>query len=186
MYQSGGISEKKAGNDVENGDSIYCNSCGKSIAMMNGILMEDAFEATKEWGYFSHRDMETHHFNLCEECYDKMVAEFKIPVSDDLPFDLPYLFGGSIRNKSLVYLNETPGDIGLYENSIPSIRAFARHILGFINTRTRSFTPTVVYTKEGYLILAEGETSDNMLSGSMAVFQKSGGQYLLRMIIDMK
>ncbi len=59
---------------------IYCNSCGKSLDIVNGILREDAFEATKEWGYFSKRDMEVHHFNLCEACYEKIISEFKIPV----------------------------------------------------------------------------------------------------------
>ncbi len=59
---------------------ICCNSCGKMITIENGIMKEDAFEATKEWGYFSKRDMEVHHFNLCEECYDQITAQFKIPV----------------------------------------------------------------------------------------------------------
>jgi Fe2+ or Zn2+ uptake regulation protein len=59
---------------------LYCNSCGKLLKVENGILKEDAFEATKEWGYFSERDMEVHHFNLCEECYDKLISQFQIPV----------------------------------------------------------------------------------------------------------
>lgn len=59
---------------------LYCNSCGKVLKFENGILKEDAFEASKEWGYFSKRDMEVHHFNLCEECYEKLVSQFKIPV----------------------------------------------------------------------------------------------------------
>lgn len=59
---------------------LYCNCCGKVLKVENGILKEDAFEASKEWGYFSKRDMEVHHFNLCEECYEKMVSNFKIPV----------------------------------------------------------------------------------------------------------
>lgn len=59
---------------------LYCNACGKLLKVENGILMEDAFEATKEWGYFSERDMEVHHFNLCEECYNKLISEFRIPV----------------------------------------------------------------------------------------------------------
>ncbi|MBH1942420.1 hypothetical protein I5677_16080 [Mobilitalea sibirica] len=72
---------KKAGNLNKGGDiPICCNSCGKSLKVENGILKEDAFEATKEWGYFSKRDMEIHHFNLCEECYDKMIGSFIIPV----------------------------------------------------------------------------------------------------------
>lgn len=59
---------------------MYCNSCGKLLKVENGILKEDAFEATKEWGYFSQKDMEVHHFNLCEECYNKFISAFKIPV----------------------------------------------------------------------------------------------------------
>ena len=59
---------------------ILCNVCGKNLRVENGILKEDAFEAVKEWGYFSNRDMEVHHFNLCEECYEKMISQFLIPV----------------------------------------------------------------------------------------------------------
>jgi Fe2+ or Zn2+ uptake regulation protein len=62
---------------------ISCNACGKMIVIENGIMKEDAFEATKEWGYFSKRDMEVHRFNLCEECYERITAQFKIPVQVD-------------------------------------------------------------------------------------------------------
>jgi Fe2+ or Zn2+ uptake regulation protein len=66
---------------IEGGEvSLFCNCCGKMLKVENGILKEDAFEATKEWGYFSEKDMEVHHFNLCEECYDKLISQFKIPV----------------------------------------------------------------------------------------------------------
>ena len=72
---------KKIDNIKKSGEiPISCNSCGKQLKFENGILKEDAFEATKEWGYFSERDMEVHHFNLCEECYDKLISEFQIPV----------------------------------------------------------------------------------------------------------
>lgn len=59
---------------------ICCNSCGRDLKVENGILKEDAFEARKEWGYFSEKDMEVHHFNLCEACYNKIIAGFKVPV----------------------------------------------------------------------------------------------------------
>lgn len=63
------------------GESVMrCNCCGRALKVENGILKEDAFEATKEWGYFSERDLEVHHFNLCEDCYNKLISEFKIPV----------------------------------------------------------------------------------------------------------
>ena len=32
------------------------------------------------WGYFSKKDGETHSFDLCEECYDKWIGGFQIPV----------------------------------------------------------------------------------------------------------
>jgi hypothetical protein len=72
---------KRAG-DVNNNveTSLYCNLCGKRLKVENGILKEDAFEATKEWGYFSKRDLEVHHFNLCEDCYNKFTSQFRIPV----------------------------------------------------------------------------------------------------------
>lgn len=72
---------KKSGNEKQNENNpILCNVCGKKLKVENGIMKEDAFEATKEWGYFSKRDMEIHHFNLCEECYENMIAGFQVPV----------------------------------------------------------------------------------------------------------
>ncbi len=60
---------------------IMCNACGRELKNENGILKEDAFEAVKEWGYFSKKDLEVHKFVICEECYDRMVMGFAIPVS---------------------------------------------------------------------------------------------------------
>ena len=81
MHNQEGKVVKKTARKIESGNHpIYCNSCGKTIKAENGILKEDAFEAQKEWGYFSRRDMEVHQFNLCEECYDKIISEFRIPV----------------------------------------------------------------------------------------------------------
>lgn len=35
---------------------------------------------SKEWGYFSDKKDGTRHcFDLCEECYDKLVEQFVIP-----------------------------------------------------------------------------------------------------------
>lgn len=59
---------------------ICCNVCGKQIFMEQGILKEDVFEAAKEWGYFSKYDLEVHKFNICEECYDNFIKNFKIPI----------------------------------------------------------------------------------------------------------
>ena len=32
------------------------------------------------WDYFSEKDGERHSFDLCEECYDELVNQFRIPV----------------------------------------------------------------------------------------------------------
>ncbi|HPU63176.1 MAG TPA: hypothetical protein PK304_03390 [Mobilitalea sp.] len=71
--------KRAAGNKNED-MQIYCNACGKKLKVENGILKEDAFEAVKEWGYFSEWDTQVHRFNLCEKCYKKITGEFKIPV----------------------------------------------------------------------------------------------------------
>lgn len=69
------------GNSVMEGVlTMKCNACGKTITMENGYIEEDVFQVSKEWGYFSQKDLEVHRFNLCEECYDRMIAEFVIPV----------------------------------------------------------------------------------------------------------
>lgn len=58
---------------------MYCNACGRVIKMEHGIPVEDVFEAKKQWGYFSSKDMQMHSFVLCERCYDQMVANFVYP-----------------------------------------------------------------------------------------------------------
>jgi hypothetical protein len=71
----------KKGNIINKRDyPVCCNSCGRELKKENGILMEDVFEATKEWGYFSSRDTQVHHFFLCEECYDRLISGFRIPI----------------------------------------------------------------------------------------------------------
>lgn len=59
---------------------IICNCCKKSLRVENGIVMEGVFYGSQEFGYFSTRDGEVQEFELCEECYDKITAQFQIPV----------------------------------------------------------------------------------------------------------
>ena len=58
---------------------MYCNACGKKLKMQHDVLLEDAFEAKKQWRFFSKKDMKLHSFVLCEECYDRITAQFVIP-----------------------------------------------------------------------------------------------------------
>lgn len=60
--------------------SIVCNQCGKSLAVKDGIVREGAVLVNHAWDYFSEKDGEVHHFDLCESCYDEMISQFKIPV----------------------------------------------------------------------------------------------------------
>lgn len=60
--------------------SVKCNMCSMKIESKNGILTQGAFVARYQWNYFSNKDGEIHNFTLCENCYDKFINNFKIPV----------------------------------------------------------------------------------------------------------
>lgn len=59
---------------------VYCNACGRRMYTHHGIVLEGMNNFVVEWDYFSEKDGEVHRFDLCEECYDKFVKTFKIPV----------------------------------------------------------------------------------------------------------
>ena len=61
-------------------DKIICNKCGKEILVENGVAEADMLSVQKRWGYFSNKDNDVHEFDLCEECYDKWIATFSIPI----------------------------------------------------------------------------------------------------------
>ncbi len=61
---------------------VVCNQCKKQLKMENGYLKEGCYNADIIFGYFSKKDGTRHRFDLCEECYDKMVAQFAIPVEE--------------------------------------------------------------------------------------------------------
>lgn len=60
---------------------IYCNMCGKEFHLDNEIVKEGILSVEKCWGYFSEKDGEIHELDLCEACYDKLIKQFKIPVT---------------------------------------------------------------------------------------------------------
>lgn len=62
-------------------EKVVCNCCGREMKLINGILQEGAFRGEACWGYFSQKDGERHLFDLCEECYDRLAAEFAVPVT---------------------------------------------------------------------------------------------------------
>jgi ribosomal-protein-alanine N-acetyltransferase len=62
-------------------ENMCCNACGRNLEVEQEILREDALIVKKSWGYFSRKDLEIHEFVLCEDCYDRLTAGFKKPVS---------------------------------------------------------------------------------------------------------
>ena len=64
-------------------DKVVCNGCGRELKLENGSLREGVFEGNVLWGYFSEKDGERHSFDLCEECYDRLVRSFQVPVTSE-------------------------------------------------------------------------------------------------------
>lgn len=64
-------------------EKIVCNQCGRELKLENGIVQEGVFQGETRFGYFSGKDGERHSFDLCEECYDKMIKGFAIPVEEE-------------------------------------------------------------------------------------------------------
>lgn len=59
---------------------MKCNICGRELKQELDIVKEDYIFVKKNWGYFSRKDGQTHQFCICEDCYDKWIKSFKIPV----------------------------------------------------------------------------------------------------------
>lgn len=70
-------------------ETVVCNCCGKKIVVLDGVVREGVLSVNHPWDFFSEKDGEVHHFDLCEDCYDAMIREFKIPV--DIEEQLEYL-----------------------------------------------------------------------------------------------
>lgn len=61
--------------------SLFCNMCGREIKIEKGMVQEGVLSIEQTWGYFSEKDGEQHSFDLCERCYDKLIHQFKLPVT---------------------------------------------------------------------------------------------------------
>ena len=61
-------------------ETVVCNCCGKKIIVSEGIAREGVISINHAWDFFSEKDGEIHHFDLCETCYDSLISEFKISV----------------------------------------------------------------------------------------------------------
>ncbi len=93
--QAADVARGKKGEDKmrkykQNGklETVCCNMCGKKLVVIDGVLREGAACIDQPWGYFSEKDGEVDHFDLCEECYDRMTEEFRIPVDREERLEL--------------------------------------------------------------------------------------------------
>lgn len=68
--------------------AVVCNCCNRNLLVENGILKEECIHISHDFGYFSEKDGETHQFDLCEECYAKIIAGFKTPVEQGMRMEL--------------------------------------------------------------------------------------------------
>lgn len=59
-------------------EKITCNMCGNDIGRNSFGYFDESVHVEKTWGYGSEKDGETHAFDLCEECYNKLISGFKI------------------------------------------------------------------------------------------------------------
>jgi len=60
-------------------DTVTCNFCGDLIRV-NSDDYSDYLHIEKGWGYFSNKDNQCHSFDMCGDCYDKMIDNIKISV----------------------------------------------------------------------------------------------------------
>lgn len=65
-----------------------CNRCGRKLKVENGYLREDCIAVHKTFGYFSRKDGVSVRFDLCEDCYDALAAQFAVPAETDMETEL--------------------------------------------------------------------------------------------------
>lgn len=64
-------------------DEIVCNMCGRSSKKNELNYLEEFVEIHKKWGYHSEFDGEEHSFEICPDCYKKLIEQFTIPITRD-------------------------------------------------------------------------------------------------------
>lgn len=57
---------------------IFCNCCGKEIDRSGKHAYRDYVSIHKDWGYDSPFDGEVHDIDLCADCYEAWIRNFRI------------------------------------------------------------------------------------------------------------
>ena len=63
-------------------DEVICNCCQKNLLVENGCLKEECIHLEHDFGFFGTKDGLSHKFDLCEECYRKIIEGFSLPVEE--------------------------------------------------------------------------------------------------------
>lgn len=69
-------------------ETLICNVCGKKMVVEEGIVREGVISIDHAWDFFSEKDGEIHHFDLCESCYDEWISQFRIPIETEEQVEL--------------------------------------------------------------------------------------------------
>lgn len=59
---------------------VCCNQCGKELVVEDGIIKEGCFSVDYEFDYFSNKDGYIYSLDLCEDCFDQWIKDFRNPV----------------------------------------------------------------------------------------------------------
>ena len=59
--------------EISKKEVYICNCCGQMIASVDECDRAAFLDVSKAWGYFSKWDGCIHRFQLCENCYGKMI-----------------------------------------------------------------------------------------------------------------
>lgn len=59
-------------------NKIYCNICGDEITKDVHGYFYDHLHVNKTWGYNSSKDGTSQQFDICEDCCNKMIHNFKV------------------------------------------------------------------------------------------------------------
>lgn len=59
-----------------------CNCCGKEL------VQEEYVKIEQRWGYFSNKDGILQRGKICEECFDRIIEQFRVPLEEEMVTEL--------------------------------------------------------------------------------------------------
>lgn len=63
--------------------AVICNGCGRQLKVEKGMLREDCFCANHSFGYFSRLDGKRVSFDLCGDCFERLLDSLVIPAEEE-------------------------------------------------------------------------------------------------------